>query len=188
MLETYCKVVSVDGDTDHRFTKGLTSKHYFVNDTTAFFKAFAQQGGEQVISSIELFNRQINIVGQGKSVIAFDFMSLCSAPRATADYIELAKEYSALFIANIPKMGGRIEQNHTVQGVEDGYQRNGSAHDSYHLDDHARRFIALVDECYEQRCIVVISSSVTINDLYVGKRLAFEFERTKSRLVEMQHW
>ncbi|NOU50367.1 cell division protein ZapE [Pseudoalteromonas sp. JBTF-M23] len=188
LLETHCKVVSVNGDTDHRFTKGLISNHYFVNEPTAFFNAFAQQGGEQISSSIELFNRKINILGQGKSVIAFDFMSLCSAPRATADYIELAKDYPALFIANIPKMGERIEHNHAVQGIEDGYQRSGSVHDSYHLDDHARRFIALVDECYEQRCIVVISSPVDINDLYVGKRLAFEFERTKSRLVEMQHW
>ena len=54
------------------------------------------------------------------------------------------------------------------------------------LDDEARRFIALVDEFYDRSRLLVISAEVGISDLYQGQKLAFEYARTESRLVEMQ--
>jgi cell division protein ZapE len=53
-------------------------------------------------------------------------------------------------------------------------------------DDQARRFITLVDEFYDRNVSLIISAQVTLDDLYVGTRLAFEFARTRSRLAEMQ--
>ena len=53
-------------------------------------------------------------------------------------------------------------------------------------DDQARRFVALVDEFYDRRVKLILSAEVGLDSLYSGKRLAFEFERTASRLVEMQ--
>ncbi len=53
-------------------------------------------------------------------------------------------------------------------------------------DDAARRFIALVDEFYDRRVNLIVAAAVSIDDLYAGKRLTFEFERTRSRLTEMQ--
>ena len=50
----------------------------------------------------------------------------------------------------------------------------------------ARRFIALIDEFYDRRVKIVISADVAIEKLYSGKLLTFEFERTLSRLIEMQ--
>ena len=50
----------------------------------------------------------------------------------------------------------------------------------------ARRFIALIDEFYDRRVKIVISAGVAIEKLYSGKLLTFEFERTLSRLIEMQ--
>ena len=55
-------------------------------------------------------------------------------------------------------------------------------------DDQARRFIALIDECYDQQVLVVISAAVDMQALYQGSKLRFEFARTASRLVEMQTW
>ena len=55
-----------------------------------------------------------------------------------------------------------------------------------HADDKARRFILLVDEFYDRKIKLVISADVAIETLYTGSRLAFEFERTGSRLLEMQ--
>ena len=58
----------------------------------------------------------------------------------------------------------------------------------YPADDEARRFIALVDEFYDRSRLLVISADVGISDLYQGQKLAFEYARTESRLVEMQSW
>ena len=54
------------------------------------------------------------------------------------------------------------------------------------MDDQARRFIALIDEFYEQRIKLYIGAEVDIMNLYQGKQLAFEFARCESRLIEMQ--
>jgi cell division protein ZapE len=53
-------------------------------------------------------------------------------------------------------------------------------------EDQARRFIALVDEFYDRRVKLIISAAASIDRIYSGKRLTREFERTRSRLLEMQ--
>ena len=53
-------------------------------------------------------------------------------------------------------------------------------------EDQARRFVALVDEFYDRRVKLIVSAEVPISELYLGKRVAMEFERTESRLLEMQ--
>jgi len=53
-------------------------------------------------------------------------------------------------------------------------------------DDRTRRFIFLVDEFYDRRVKLVLSAEASARRLYIGERLAFEFQRTVSRLTEMQ--
>ena len=53
-------------------------------------------------------------------------------------------------------------------------------------DDQARRFVNMIDEFYDRNVKVILSAEAAITDLYTGGRLAFEFERTESRLLEMQ--
>jgi cell division protein ZapE len=50
----------------------------------------------------------------------------------------------------------------------------------------ARRFVDMVDEFYDRNVKLLISAEVPIRDLYSGSTLEFEFQRTVSRLVEMQ--
>ena len=54
------------------------------------------------------------------------------------------------------------------------------------LENQARRFIALVDEFYDRHVKLMLSADVELGSLYQGARLTFEFERTASRLIEMQ--
>ena len=91
----------------------------------------------------------------------FDFEALCGPPRSKNDYIELARCHHTVFVSDIPVMGGS-------------------------RDDRTRRFIFLVDEFYDRRVKLVLSAEAPAQRLYIGERLAFEFQRTVSRLTEMQ--
>ena len=89
------------------------------------------------------------------------FAELCEEPRSAHDYIELARVYHSVVLVGIPELG--IDN-----------------------DDAARRFINLIDELYDRCVNLVASAERPILSLYSGGRLSFEFERTQSRLQEMQ--
>ena len=110
----------------------------------------------------------INIEGRAiqarflcEDVVWFDFMALCDGPRSQNDYIVIATEFHQVLISDIPELAE--------------YQ-----------EDQARRFINLVDEFYDRSVKLIISAEKSIHELYSGRRLTFEFERTQSRLLEMQ--
>jgi cell division protein ZapE len=96
-----------------------------------------------------------------EDVVWFDFAVICDIPRSQYDYIELAREFHAVLVGGVPQMG----------------RKN---------DDQARRFVNLVDEFYDRNVKLVISAEVDMPSLYEGGGLAFEFQRTQSRLLEMQ--
>ena len=94
-------------------------------------------------------------------VVWFDFVNICEGPRSQNDYIELATLFTTVLISNVPVMDTTKE-------------------------DAARRFISLVDEFYDRRVKLILSADEGIANLYQGQRLSFEFQRTQSRLLEMQ--
>jgi cell division protein ZapE len=111
--------------------------------------------------SIEIEGRRITVIRERGGVVWFDFMALCSGPRSQDDYIEIAREYQSVIVSDIPVL------------------------DSLH-EDEARRLIALVDELYDRNVNLIVSAASAPVDLYRGERVAFQFERTASRLIEMQ--
>jgi cell division protein ZapE len=94
-------------------------------------------------------------------VVWFDFEALCGPPRSQQDYIELARRQHTVLLSDIPIMGAS-------------------------RDDRTRRFILLIDEFYDRKIQLIISAAAIPDKLYMGERLAFEFQRTISRLTEMQ--
>ena len=111
--------------------------------------------------SLGIEGRQINAHKEADDVVWFTFEALCDGPRSQNDYIELAREYHAVIVADIPVLGA-------------------------HNDDQAKRFIYLVDEFYDRNVKLILSAEAPINELYGAGRAEFEFRRTESRLQEMQ--
>ena len=194
LIHQYCQVLSIDGDIDHRrkkLTENGNYENYFLlpkygdDKLVKRFKNLAKR--TQLISGeIVINHRYISYLAQTENIVFFDFFALCSGPRSQRDYMVLAKRFNTVFIANVPRFSGELVPA-VFSGVEDSYQRSGVLMgDLQQLDDEARRFIALVDEFYDQGIKLILSAEVDIFELYQGQQLAFEFERCQSRLIEMQ--
>jgi cell division protein ZapE len=200
LLNQYCDVISIDGDVDHRceyFQSPNEYSNYYLmteNGNNQLKDKFLglteelmfQRSNSDVMLVVNINHRDITYIAKKGSIIWFDFFALCSGPRSQRDYIQLAKEYATVFLSNVPQFSGNLIPA-VFSGVEDSYQRSGVLlGELRQLDDEARRFIALVDEFYDQKINLYISAEVDIPKLYQGNQLSFEFERCKSRLYEMQ--
>jgi len=167
LLEKHTRAVAVAGDTDYRLRQLTQAGTYLSSkaaDTperlTALFTELAD-GDAGNTGSVEIEDRQIPVIRESDNVVWFEFAALCEGPRSQNDYIEIARDYQSVIVSNVPKLTASKE-------------------------DPARRFIALVDELYDRNVNLVLSAAAPPAELYKGDRLAFEFQRTSSRLVEMQ--
>ncbi|WP_111495759.1 MULTISPECIES: cell division protein ZapE [Marinobacter] len=166
LLNKYTDVVNVDGGVDYRL-RTLEQAQLFHSPLgdEAFqslrhsFRNLADEYRDNV--DLEVNGRKMHALSCAEDVIWFDFKALCDGPRSQNDYIELAREYHAVIVSDVPVLG---REN----------------------DDQTRRFINMVDEFYDRNVKVIISAAAPIHELYSGGRLSFEFERTESRLLEMQ--
>ena len=111
--------------------------------------------------NIEILGRKIKTIRLAKGSVWLSFEEICEGPRSAKDYIEVCTEFHTLFVSNVPMMG---TEN----------------------DDSARRFIALVDECYERNVNLILSMKADLDGIYNGERLSEPFKRTISRLEEMR--
>ena len=104
--------------------------------------------------------RRLRARAIGQQVAWFDFDVLCGSGRSQQDYLELATRFETLLISRIPILDERQE-------------------------DAARRLIHLVDVAYDHRLALFLTADADAATIYRGKKLAFEFARTASRLQEM---
>ena len=118
-------------------------------------------GNHRDTNSLRVNGRSIEARHRSDGVIWFSFNALCEQARSTDDYIKIAHEFNTVILSGVPALD---ETN----------------------ADAARRFINLIDEFYDRNVKMLISAARPINELYSGKRLEFEFQRTTSRLIEMQ--
>ena len=138
---------------------------------------------------LRILNRDINYLAVKHKTIIFEFSELCLGPRSHFDYIEIAKQFDTVFLIDVPALGGGIFEQIKARGTEDGCIGSGNTGERQvmlaQMDDGARRFIALIDELYDQQVILFLTCQVPLNELYTQGSLAFQFERARSRLIEM---
>lgn len=167
LLEQHCEVLEVDGGTDYRLRALSRAELYHApldagadESLARSFRSISGQTGA-ADQTLQIEGRRIATRRLADGVAWFEFAELCEGPRSAADYIEIARLHHSVLISGVPEFhAGR--------------------------DDAARRFISLVDEFYDRGVKLVLSAEVPLPALYAGKRLAFEFQRTVSRLQEMQ--
>ena len=167
LLEHHTDVIELGDGLDYRL-RSLTQAGTYLLTTQAdveatlidFFSRVAP-GDVETGQTLTVLGRPIETVRLAKGVAWFEFDELCRGPRSQEDYIEIARCYQTVVLSAVPALT-RAD------------------------DDAARRFIALVDEFYDRRVKLVLSAEAPLGELYRGSRLSFEFQRTQSRLTEMQ--
>lgn len=167
LLQRHTQVLQLDGGVDYRL-RHLTQNGTYLDSAAPETRArmeqlFASLSGlpaaESATLSVE--GRPIAARRAAPDLVWFDFAEICEGPRSQNDYIDLAHDYHTVFVSDVPVFDARSE-------------------------NAARRFIMLVDEFYDRGVKLVLSAAAAATALYRGERLAFEFERAASRLIEMQ--
>ncbi len=167
LLNKNTQVVHMDGNTDYRLRLLQQAGTYLTpDDATAHQKLqhyFDETASSKIAkdATLEINGREISAHLNAKGIAWFDFAELCDGPRSQNDYIEIARWYPTVILSGVPQLDETLE-------------------------DQARRFIALVDEFYDRRVKLIVSAAESIDSLYRGTHLNFEFDRTTSRLIEMQ--
>ncbi len=167
LIKQHTKVLNVDGGVDYRLRFLERAEIYHVPHDAAAERQLAEDfrqiaGSEgRADATLQVEGRPIKARRLADGVAWFDFDALCDGPRSQTDYIELARLFHTVLLGGIPQL-------------------------TPERDDQARRFISLVDEFYDRNVKLIMTAAVPATELYAGKRLAFAFERTVSRLQEMQ--
>lgn len=194
-LDAHMQVVSVDGGQDHRLHPGRHQQRYWLSrpgQASALADVFATLSAGQAIShgALSLGHRRIESIQYSKAALWCHFADLCVQPLSALDFIALCDRFPAVLLSDVPLLSSTARRAGIARGTEDGVLRVAAGDRelpalSVH-DDSVRRFIALVDECYDRHVPVYLEAQVALEELYTEGYLSFAFQRTRSRLQEMQ--
>ena len=167
LIQRHCQVVQLDGGEDYRLRFLQQTDLYSVPHNDASEKRIRAYMDQQV-SAQQTEQRDLVVNGRilahhfcTGDTVWFSFAELCETTRSQTDYLELARFFNTIIVTEIRQMDRT-------------------------RDDVARRFVLLIDVLYDHHVKLICSAEVSPDQLYLGNRLSFEFERTVSRLLEMQ--
>ncbi|MHC8407788.1 cell division protein ZapE [Pseudomonas sp. TMB3-21] len=194
-IQQHMQVIAVDGGADHRLQPGTGLQRYWVavcGEPSALSEVFnTLTVGEQVSRSpISVGHRSLAVVQASPTVLWCRYADLCEQPFAAMDFMTLCDRFKAILLSDVPNLSAQQREGRIARGTEDGVERVAAG--DRHLpqlsvhDDGVRRFIALVDECYDRKVPLYLEAQVPMESLYTEGYLAFPFRRTLSRLQEMQ--
>ena len=173
LLEARLDVLGLNGPIDYRLERLAGVPTYHVPNgtaaTAALSEAFFRLTDHPVEDRGHVPSESIDVQGgrtlfvpkASKGVAVFSFARLCRQPLWAADYLAVARRFHTIILVGVPRL--------------DPENRNEAA-----------RFVTLIDALYEHRCKLLMSAAALPQNLYPAGDGSFEFERTVSRLMEMQ--
>jgi cell division protein ZapE len=173
LIEKELDVLELNGPVDYRLERlgGMETWHTPLGDEAtaqvreAFFRLtdYAPEDAAHVPSAdLDLGGgRALHVPKSLKGVAVFSFKRLCGEPRGAADYLAIARNYHTVIVVGIPVIGAEMR-------------------------NEAARFVTLIDALYEHNVKLLATAAAEPEDLYPAGDGRFEFERTVSRLKEMQ--
>ncbi|MBU6468509.1 MAG: AFG1 family ATPase [Betaproteobacteria bacterium] len=167
LLKAKLDILNISGTLDHRHRSHELIRNYYspLSEKVSaqmrrIFQSMCPQN-KSIGPEVEIYGRMIPVNGYGDGVIWFEFDALCHGPRSQLDYLEIAQNYHTVLISNIPIMN------------------------AFHAEE-ARRFTMLIDILYDRRIKLIVSAAGRPEELYTEGPFINEFNRTISRLIEMQ--
>ncbi len=166
LLKEKLDILNVDSGNDYR-KQALAQVEIYLSPLGAStdlslrntFMRIAETKDEDPHVNIE--GRDLKALRRAGSVIWFDFSTLCGGPRSQNDYLEIASRFHTVILSSIPAMSAA-------------------------MSSEARRFTWLIDVFYDNKVKLIMSSEVAPEELYTQGTLSNEFQRTVSRINEMQ--
>ncbi|MDH5480409.1 MAG: cell division protein ZapE, partial [Nitrosomonas sp.] len=166
------EIIPLNGPIDYRYDrlKGATTYYTPVNEDTTdklaatFFRLTDRRIEDRAkvpSAELDVQGRKLFVPKSARGVAVFSFKRLCANPLGSADYLAIARTYHTVIMVAIPQFG---KEN----------------------SDQATRFVTFIDALYEHGVKFLCSAAVPPKLLYTAGENSFEFERTVSRLMEMQ--
>lgn len=167
LINSQLSVLSLNSTRDYRGLYNSYNQMFIINENNShtklntIFNRIADDNQIILNSSVLIQNRDIPFVAESAHIIWFIFDIICGDKRSQLDYLDLSNKFDYFVIEGIKPIN-----------VQD--------------KDIARRFTWLIDVLYDRRRRLILSSSCKLEDIYPEGDFALEFERTVSRLTEMQ--
>lgn len=168
-IKSHLKVISLAIARDYRVNDTKKVQYYHCPITIEAVRAMEQQFAyfsectQPSTGTLRIYGRDMPVKKYAKQVAWFEFRDICGIPRGREDYLALVKQFNTIVVSNLTAIGTQ----------------------EYDL---ARSFIYFVDVLYDAKIRLIISAAQPIEEIYPSEGLlSFEFKRTRSRLLEMQH-
>ncbi|MCB1563273.1 MAG: AFG1 family ATPase [Alphaproteobacteria bacterium] len=167
LLQERTQVIRLDGVTDYRAGMAREEGRYFMplggNTHRRMDQVFSHLTGGIAVktASLSVKGRSIPVTAAAAGVARFSFAQLCEQPHGAEDYLAIAKRYHTIFLEGVPQL-------------------------KYDRRNEAKRLMLLIDALYESGTKLIVSADAPPEKLYHGHDHGFEFQRTVSRLLEMQ--
>ena len=164
LIKSRLDVVSVDSGVDYRRLKmeKVQVYHLGADAPRQLEKIFQElKDVEEEKQPLDVEGRTIPYRKRAGGLVWFDFEALCGGPRSYADYVDLTKRFHTIILSGVPRMSAK-------------------------QSDAARRFTWLIDVLYDEHIKLVLSAEAAPEELFTEGENAADFQRTVSRLHEMQ--